>query len=226
MNTGLDFCYTSVHLEAEAGGEGKVAVAVVKTVPMAGVPMSLMVSRKGIEEVAGSAHECHLGGQISGKKRAFAINRIGETMAVSEARGKSDVIQPTMMKDPTVAIANQNTVVAVTETVVGHFVGEMGRKFRAQGTHIHHYVLVTRIDAREQRTGTAFLVLGETVGCRLAVMGVVEDIIGIKAVTLSFQTRENLVTVPFSQPIEVKRALVMLAVIGLDKDARRGEREL
>lgn len=81
-----------MHLEAEAGGEGKVAVAVVKTVPMAGVPMSLMVGRKSIEEVAGSAHECHLGGEIGGKKRALAINRIGETMAVSEARGKSDVI--------------------------------------------------------------------------------------------------------------------------------------
>ena len=130
------------------------------------------------------------------------------------------------MENPTVAIADQNTVVAVTETVVGHFVGEMGRKFRAQCTHVHHNVLVTRIDAREQRTGTAFLVLGETVGCRLAVMGVVEDIIGIEAVTLTFQTRENLVTVPLSQPIEVKRTLVMLAVIGLDKDARRGEREL
>ena len=51
-------------LEAEAGGEVKVAVAVVEAVAYALVPVPLMVDGKGIEEVAGGAHECHLGRQI------------------------------------------------------------------------------------------------------------------------------------------------------------------
>ena len=54
-------------LEAEAGGEVKVAIAVVEAVAYALVPVSLVVDGQGIEEVAGGAHEGHLGCQIGGE---------------------------------------------------------------------------------------------------------------------------------------------------------------
>ena len=57
-------------------------------------------------------------------------------------------------------------------------------------------------------------------------MGVVEDVISVKTVTLALEARENHATVPPAQPIQVQRALIVFAVIGFDKDARRGEREL
>ena len=54
-------------LEAEAGGEVKVAIAVVEAVAYALVPVPLVVDGQGIEEVAGGAHEGHLGCQIGGE---------------------------------------------------------------------------------------------------------------------------------------------------------------
>ncbi len=51
-------------LEAEAGGEVKVVVAVEEAVNLTLIPMALVVEVEGIEEVAGGAHECHLGRQI------------------------------------------------------------------------------------------------------------------------------------------------------------------
>ena len=130
------------------------------------------------------------------------------------------------MEDPTVSVAQQHTEIAVTETVIGDLVGKIRLEFGVQQAHVHDYILVTCIDACQQRAGTAFLVLGEAIGRSLAVVGVVEDVIGIEAVTLALESRENLATMPLAQPVEVQRALVVLAVIGLDKNARRGEGEL
>ena len=137
-------------LEAEARSKDKVAVTVVETVLDTLVPVPLVVGRQGIEEVAGSAHECHLGGQIGRQEPFFTLDGIGEAVAVANAGRKSDVVQPAMMEYPTIAIANQHTEVTVPETVVGCRVGQKRLEFRAQGAHIHHHVLVAQINAREQ----------------------------------------------------------------------------
>ena len=54
-------------LEAEAGGEVEVAIAVVEAVAYALIPVPLVVDGQGIEKVAGGAHEGHLGGQVGGE---------------------------------------------------------------------------------------------------------------------------------------------------------------
>lgn len=49
--------HKDIKSKAETGGEVKVAVAVVETVQGALIPMSLMVEVKGVEKVAGGAHQ-------------------------------------------------------------------------------------------------------------------------------------------------------------------------
>ena len=78
---------------------------------------------------------------------------------------------------------------------------------------------MAQIDACQQGAGTAFLILGETVGSSLAVVCVVEDIVGVETIALALEAREDAAAQPAAQAIDVHRALVILAVIGLDKDA-------
>ena len=50
-------------------------------------------------------------------------------------------------------------------------------------------------------------------------MGVVKDVVGIQAVALTFKAGEDLVALPGAKSINVDGALVVLAVIALDKKA-------
>ena len=131
-----------------------------------------------------------------------------------------------MMENPTVAITKHESEVTVTETVISHLVGQISLEVIVQFAQVHDHVLMAQVDASEQRAGAALLILGEAVGSRLGIVGVVKDIIGIQTIALALESRENPATYPSAQAVDVYRTLVVLAVIGLDKDARCGKREL
>ena len=79
-------------LEAEACSKVKVTVTVVEAVLAALVPMPLVIKSKGIEEITCKAHECHLSGKVGGQEGFLALDGVGETMAITDARGKGDVV--------------------------------------------------------------------------------------------------------------------------------------
>ena len=175
-------------LEAEADGQVKVAVAVVKAMVSAGVPVALVIEVESVKKVAGGAHERHAAVQVGGQQGFLAVDGIGKTVTIAYARHYGDIVEPAVMEHPTVTITYHETEVTVTETVISHSIGEMFLEFGADCAHVHDHVLMTQVNTSQQRARTAFLILGKTIGCSLAVVGVVEDIIGIKAITLTFQS--------------------------------------
>ena len=123
------------------------------------------------------------------------------------------------MEHPTVSIAYHESEITIAETVVSHLIRQIRHEPIAQEGHVHHYILMAEVDTRQQRARTALLILGETVGCSLGIMGVVKDIVCIQAIPLTRETIENIVTQPFTQPMQVDCTLVILAIVPLDKNA-------
>ena len=54
-----------------------------------------------------------------------------------------------MMENPTVAITKHESEVTVTETVIGHLVGQMFLEVFVQFAQVHDHVLMAQVDARE-----------------------------------------------------------------------------
>ena len=165
--------------------------------------MPLVAEGKGIEEIASGTDKRHATIKVGGQQRPLTVDRIGETVAIANTRDSGDVEEPPVMEYPTVAIANHEPEVAITEAVVGHFVGEKISQRIAEMAHVHDHILVAQVDACHQRTGAAFLVLGETVGRRLGIVGVIKDVIGTHASDSQFHARKRHifkeVAVQFSQ---------------------------
>ena len=140
-------------------------------------------------------------------------------MTVADTGHHGDVEKPAVMEHPTVSIAYHESEVTIAETVVSHVIRQMNLEITSQEGHVHHHILMTEVDTRQQRAGTALLILGETVGSSLGVMGVVKDIVCIQAITLARETVEDIVTLPLTQPMQVDSTLVILAIVSLDKNA-------
>ena len=124
----------------------------------------------------------HASVEVGGQQRPFPVDGVGEAVAIADAGDGGDVVEPSVMEDPTVAITDHYSEVAVTETVVGQGVGQVRDQLIFQHAHVHDHILVAQIDARHQRAGAALLVLGKAVGCGLGIMCVVKDVIGVKSV--------------------------------------------
>ena len=137
--------------ETEAGGEVEVAVAVVETVLDTLIPMSLMVKVESVEKVAGGAHQSQATVQIGRQQGLQALNGIGETMTVANTGHHGDVEEPAVMEHPTVSIAYHESEVTIAETVVCHMIRQMNLEITSQEGHVHHYILMTEVDTRQQR---------------------------------------------------------------------------
>ena len=173
--------------EAETGCEFQVTVTVVETVVGTRVPVSLMAESHGIEEIARRAHEGHTPIEVGGQERSFPLDGIRETMAIANARNDGDIVKPAVMEHPTVAVSYHEPEVSVTEAVISNLIRKIGLEIIIYLAHVHDDILMTQIDACHQGACASLLVLGETIGSGLGIVGVVEDVIGIQAIPLAFE---------------------------------------
>lgn len=165
--------------------------------------MALVAEGECIEEVAGRADKGHTPVEVGGQQRPLPVDGVGETVAVTDAGDGGHVKEPSMVENPTVAITDHHPEVAVTETVIGHLIGQVNQQGLVHQGHVHDHILVAQVDACHQRAGTALLVLGEAIGRGLGVVCVVEDVVGIESVALSCEPVEQLRAHPLPESVNM-----------------------
>lgn len=106
------------------------------------IEMGIGCQLQAIEKLAAVEQQSAFDTVIDRHHILLALDRVWERMAIAYPRHASNVQQPTAMERPVVAIAQQKTVVTVTETVISAQIRKIALQAIVKSREIHPIVLV------------------------------------------------------------------------------------